>query len=133
VDSFCRQLEALFVLPLAIACVSWTVTHEQIFQELREFCTARSQNCRSLFARKFFYIATCEYCFSHWVTLAFLLMTRTRLLLDDWRGAVVAFFALAAVANVYLSAYGRLRVDIKSERVQIEAVQQGIDEKKQRG
>jgi hypothetical protein len=28
---------------------------------------------------------TCEYCFSHWVTLALMVMTGHRLLLDDWR------------------------------------------------
>jgi hypothetical protein len=117
----------LIVLPLAIACVSWTVTHEEIFREAREFCAERSQTCRTLAGRKFFYILTCEYCFSHWVTLAFMLLTGYRLLLDDWRGAVVGFFSLAAVANVYLSAYGRLRVDIKAERVQIAAVERELD------
>jgi hypothetical protein len=34
---------------------------------------------------------------------------------------VIAFFALTAVVNVYLSLYGRLRVDIKAERIDIEA------------
>ena len=41
---------------------------------------------RSLLARKFFYLFTCEYCFSHYVTVFFLILTRYRLLLDDWRG-----------------------------------------------
>ena len=121
------QLMWLFIMPLAIASISWTVTHEEIFREAREFCEGRSQSCRTLFARKFFYIGTCEYCFSHWVTLVFMLMTGYRLLLDDWRGGVIAFFALAAVANSYLSAYGRLRVDIKAERVQIAAVERQIE------
>ena len=114
------QIAWLFILPLAIACVSWTVTHEEVFRELREYCQARSQTCRTLPARKFFYILTCEYCFSHYVTLLFLFLTGYRLLLDDWRGVLIAFFALAGVANAYLSAYGRLRVDIKAERVDIE-------------
>ena len=127
IDSFWLQLAWLLTLPLAIASVSWTVTHEEIFRELREYCVARSQTCKTLLGRKFFYIATCEYCFSHWVTLVFLLMTGYRLLLDDWRGAIVGFFALAAVANVYISAYGRLRVDIKAERVQIAAVEKELE------
>lgn len=114
------QLAWLFILPLAIACVSWTVTHEEVFRELREYCQARSRNGRTLTARKFFYILTCEYCFSHYVTLLALLVTGYRLLLDDWRGAVIGFFGLVGIANVYLSAYGRLRVDIKAERVDIE-------------
>ena len=114
------QLAWLFILPLAIACVSWTVTHEEVFRELREYCQARSEKDRALLVRKFFYMLTCEYCFSHYVTLLFVIGTGYRLLLADWRGAVIAFFALVGVANAYLSAYGRLRVDIKAERVDIE-------------
>ncbi len=81
-----------------------------------------------MFKRKLFYMATCEYCFSHWVTLAFVAVTGFRLLLDDWRGFVIGFFAVTAVANLYMSLYGRLRVDIKAENVQIEAVQEQIAE-----
>ena len=45
--------------------------------------------------------------------------TGYRLLLDDWRGVVIAFFSLVGVANMYMSLFGRLRVDIKHERVEI--------------
>lgn len=117
------QLTWLWVLAIPIACVAWTVTHEEIFREPRDYCTGRSRDCRTIFARKFFYLFTCEYCFSHYVTLAFLSATGYRLLLPDWRGVVIAFFALVAVANVYMSAYGRLRVDIRGEKVEIEAKQ----------
>lgn len=121
------ELVWLFVLPIAIASVSWTVTREDIFRELREYCIDRSQNARSVLVRKFFYIGTCEYCFSHYITLAFLLMTGCQLLLADWRGSIIAFFALAGVANIYLGAYARLRVDIKAERVQIEAAEKEME------
>jgi hypothetical protein len=60
------------------------------------------------------------------VTLAFVVVTGYRLLLGDWRGYVIGFFALNAVANLYMSLYGRLRVDIKAETVQIAAVQEDI-------
>jgi len=113
------QLVWLLVLALPIASVAWTVTHEEIFREIRERCERASSKCRSLAARKFFYIFTCEYCFSHYVTVAALAVTGYRLLLDDWRGVVIAFFSLVAVANTYLSLFGRLRVDIKHERVEI--------------
>ncbi len=111
------QLIWLLVLPLAIASVAWTVTHEEIFREPREFCENRSRTCRRLLQRKFFYVFTCEYCFSHYVTIFFIWLTRYQLLLDDWRGYIIAFFALTAVTNVYLSLYGRLRVDIKVDRL----------------
>jgi hypothetical protein len=110
-----RQIVWLLVLAVPIACVAWTVTHEEVFREPREYCARRSRDCRSLVGRKFFYLFTCEYCFSHYVTLAFLLVTRYRLLFDDWRGYLVAFFALVAVANVYMSSFGRLRQEVKSE------------------
>jgi hypothetical protein len=113
------QIVWLVVLALPIATVAWTVTHEEIFRELREYCVDNSKTCHSLFARKFFYVFTCEYCFSHWVTLGALVMTGFRLLLDDWRGVAIAFFALVGVANMYMSLFGRLRVDIKHERVEI--------------
>lgn len=111
-----QQIVWLFVLAVPVACVAWTVTHEEVFREPREYCKRCSQECRSLPARKFFYLFTCEYCFSHYVTAAFLIMTGYRLLLDDWRGFVMSFFAVVFVANMYMSLYSRLRVDIRSEK-----------------
>ncbi len=113
-----QQIVWLVLLAIPIACVAWTVTHEEIFREPREFCAERSKSCRSLLARKFFYLFTCEYCFSHYVTVLFLFLTRYRLLLDDWRGYVIAFFALVAVANVYMSSFARLRQEVKSEKLE---------------
>lgn len=110
------QVLWLFVLAVPIACVAWTFTHEEVFRELREYCSSRSKECRRLVQRKAFYLFTCEYCLSHYVTLAALLLTGYRLLLDDWRGYVISFFALVYVANAYMSLYGRLRVDIRAER-----------------
>lgn len=114
-----EQIIWLFLLAIPIACIAWTVTHEEVFREPRDYCVERSRNCRSLLQRKFFYLFTCEYCFSHYVAIFFLLLTRYRLLFDDWRGYLIAGFALVWVANQYMSLYGRLRLDIKSERVEI--------------
>ena len=126
--SMTEELLWLFLLPLAIACVTWTVTHEEIFREPREYCVERSRTCRTFLARKLFYIPTCEYCFSHYVTVGFLAFTGYRVLLDDWRGLVIAFFVLVAIANTYMSAYGRLRVDIKSERLQAKLTEQQLED-----
>jgi len=109
------QIVWLLVLAVPIACVAWTVTHEEVFREPREYCAERSRDAHRLAVRKFFYLFTCEYCFSHYVTLFFLFVTRYHLLLDDWRGYLVAFFALVAVANVYMSSFGRLRQEVKTE------------------
>jgi hypothetical protein len=114
------QLLELFVLAIPIACLSWTVTHEEIFREPRDYCVGRSQSCRRWYERKFFYLFTCEYCFSHYVTAAFLIITRFKLLFDDWRGYLLALFALVWIANQYISIYNRLRLDIKSEKLEAE-------------
>ncbi|MDX6531282.1 MAG: hypothetical protein QOH41_3572 [Blastocatellia bacterium] len=114
------QLLELFVLAIPIACISWTVTHEEIFREPRDYCVSRSQDCRRWYERKFFYLFTCEYCFSHYVTVAFLIITRFKLLFDDWRGYLLALFALVWIANQYISIYNRLRLDIKSEKLETE-------------
>ena len=106
----------LFVLAVPVAWVAWTVTREEVFREAREFCVDRSQTCRTLAARKFFYLFTCEYCFSHWCALGFQFVFQFRLVFDDWRGYLVGFAGLVAVANAYMSLYQRLRVDIRKER-----------------
>ncbi len=122
------QIVWLVLLAIPIACVAWTVTHEEIFREPREYCERRSKDCRSLVARKFFYLFTCEYCFSHYVTAGFLILTRYRLLLDDWRGYVIAFFALVAIANVYMSSFGRLRQEVKSEKLEAKKKERDLEE-----
>lgn len=112
------QLVWLFTLALPVACVAWTVTHEEVFREPREYCVKRSREAKNLFVRKFFYLFTCEYCFSHWVTFGFLFLTRYKLLLDDWRGYILSAFAVVAVANLYMSSFGRLRQEVKSEKLE---------------
>src|SRR4051812_21175816 len=105
----------LFLLAIPIASVAWTVTHEEIFQEPRDYCKRRCKQASNLYLRKFFYLFTCEYCFSHYVTFIFLVITRYKLLYSDWRGYLLALFALVWVANQYMSIYNRLRLDIKHE------------------
>ena len=123
-----HPLVLLFVLAIPIACIAWTVTHEEVFHEPREWMTARGERARSIWGRKFFYLFTCEYCFSHWVTIAFLIITRYKLAYTDWRGYLVAGFSLVWVANMYMSLFGRLRLDIKREKVEIAAEEAAQDE-----
>ncbi|HEY0704314.1 MAG TPA: hypothetical protein VGD60_16195 [Candidatus Acidoferrales bacterium] len=118
-----QQIVALFILAIPIASVAWTVTHEEIFREPRDWCAKKSQACRNFVERKFFYLVTCEFCFSHYVTVAFLFITRYKLLYPDWRGYLISGFSLVWVANLYMSIFGRLRLEIKRERVEIEEVE----------
>lgn len=111
------QIIYLFFIAIPIACIAWTVTHEEVFREPREFCIKRSKECRSVAQRKFFYLFTCEYCFSHYVTVVFLFITNYKLLFDDWRGYLIAGFSLVWVANIYMSLFGRVRIDLKKEKL----------------
>jgi hypothetical protein len=115
------QVAWLFVLGIPVACIAWSVTHEEVFREPRQYCQRECTEARSVFRRKFFYLFTCEYCFSHYVAAGVLLVSRYKLLYMDWRGYLVAFFALVWVANQYMSIYNRLRLDIKHEQVEIKA------------
>ena len=123
------QIIWLIILALPIACVSWTVTHEEVFREPREYCAERSKTGRTLLSRKFYYLFTCEYCFSHYVTALFLWLTGYKLLLPDWRGYIIAGFSLVWVANSYISVFSFIRQDIKKEK----AVISELEKKKEAG
>lgn len=126
------QLIYLFVLAIPVACISWTVTHEEFFREPREYCVERSRNSRTWLGRKFFYLFTCEYRFSHYVALFFVAITRFQLLYTDWCGYLIGFFALVWIAKQYMSLYNRLRLDIKTERLEGEIKQEVVAEVKHR-
>ncbi len=125
-----HQLGYLLLLALPIACASWTVTHEEVFREPREYCKDKSQTCKPLVQRKFFYLFTCEYCFSHYVTAFFLILTRFTLLYPGWRGYIISWFALVWMANVYMSIFNRLRLEIKHENVVI-ATEQAVQKQEE--
>ena len=117
------QVVWLFVLALPIASISWTVTHEEIFREPREEFKEQSERAPSLLRRKFYYAWTCEYCFSHYVTAFFLIITRYKLLLNDWRGYLIAFFALPYVANLYMGLYAQTKLGARKNRLEAKVVQ----------
>jgi hypothetical protein len=121
------QLLWLFVLAAPVACVAWTVTHEEVFKEVHEWCVRKSETSPRLYQRKFFYLFTCEYCFSHYVAAAAVLGTGYRLLIPDWRGAILGWFTLVWIANIYMSLFGRLRLDIKRERVEIKLEEREVE------
>lgn len=122
------QTAYLFLLAMPIACISWTVTHEEIFKEPRDFCINKSKTSKSMLLRKFFYLFTCEYCFSHYITLAFLIISRYHLLFADWRGYLIGGFALVWIANVYMSLFGFIRVGMKREKTDAEIEERELAE-----
>jgi len=107
----------IFILALPVACIAWTVTKEEIFREPREYCVEKSKTAHAFLFRKVFYMLTCEYCFSHYITLAILIMTKYTLLYPDWRGYIIAGFSIIWIANVYMSLYNIIRIDLKKGKL----------------
>ena|SRR5690348_1968919 len=123
------QIVGLFVLALAVACISWTITQEELFRELREYSERQAECAPQAWRRKFFYLFTCHYCFSHYVSAAFVALTGYRLLLQNRTGYVVAFFALVWVANIYMSFYAWLRQQYKTQKFEAKAVEHKVKTK----
>lgn len=113
------QIIFLFILAIPVACIAWTVTHEEIFSEPRSFCKKKVSTGKSIITRKFFYLFTCEYCFSFYVALLILIITRYQLLYSGWRGYFISELSLVWLANIYMSLFLFIRTDIKKENMEI--------------
>jgi hypothetical protein len=120
------QIVWLLVLAVPVACVTWTMTHEEVLREPRDYFERRAEKDRSIWSRKFFYLLTCEYCFSHYVAAGFLAITRFHLLYDDWRGYLVAWLALVWMANLYMGIFGKVKLEVKKERVEIQKIEKDV-------
>ena len=125
-----NQISNLFLIAIPIACITWTVTHEEIFKESREYCKKKSDGCNNIFERKLFYLFTCDYCFSHYIMLAFLIITKYHLVFDDWRGYLIGGFSLVWIANIYMSLFARLRVSTKREKMEADIKEVALKEVK---
>lgn len=121
------QITWLFILAIPIACVAWTVTHEEIFSEPRNWCKRRSLQGKTLLERKFFYLFTCEYCFSFYVTALALVITKYQLLLSDWRGYLIGGLSLIWIANIYMSLLFLIRTDLKNDGLDSKIKQSELD------
>jgi hypothetical protein len=119
-----NEITALFILAIPVACMAWTVTHEEIFAELKNFCIRCRDKSKNIFKKKFFYLFTCEYCFSHYVTAFILIITKYHLLYDDWKGYLVGGFSIVWIANIYMSIYARIRVNLKKERIEADLIEE---------
>ena len=62
-----------------------------------------------------------------------LIITGYKLLLDDWRGYLIAGFALVFIANIYMSLFALIRVDLKKVGIEasLEEAQKEAGQKKQ--
>ena len=126
-----EQITMLFILAIPVACIAWTITHEEVFREPREYCVKKSRSCGSLWQRKFFYLFTCHYCFSHYVVIAILLITGYKLMYDDWRGYLISGFSLVWIANLYMSSYAFLRYGMKHQKMEANIKEVELEEVKE--
>jgi len=92
--------------------------YEMRYQYDRTYFFVQKSKCgKTILQRKFYYLFTCEYCFSHYIALAFLILTQYHLLFADWRGYLIGGFALVWIANIYMSLFGLIRVGMKKEKM----------------
>jgi hypothetical protein len=124
--SLSTQIIWLFILAIPVACIAWTVTHEEIFREPREYCEKLGLRSKSLLTKKFFYLFTCEYCFSFYVTALVVAVTNYTLLFTDWRGYLIAGFSLIWLANIYMSLFFLIRTDIKKTGMDAKVEEQSL-------
>ena len=82
---------------------------------LRRLVIARAYGC-------------CEYCLSHYIAIFFLAISRFTLLLPGWRGFLIALFSLVWIGNFYMGLYGRLRLDIKSTKIDVKKEEHALNE-----
>ncbi len=122
------QIISLFILAIPVACISWTFTHEEIFKEVHNYCVKRSLNDKLLYRRKFFYMLNCEYCFSHYITIAILFLTGYKLLFTGWVGYLVSGFSLVWIANIYMGLYNMIRINLKKEKLETEIEEHQLKE-----
>jgi hypothetical protein len=57
-----------------------------------------------------------------------LFLTNYKLLMDNWVGYVLGGFALVWIANVYMSIYNWIRIDIKKERIIAQKEEKNIEQ-----
>jgi hypothetical protein len=57
------------------------------------------------------------------VAAAMLAITRFTLIYDGWRGYLVAWLSLVWIANLYMSLFAHVRLEIREERLDIAAAE----------
>ena len=59
-----------------------------------------------------------------------LFFTGYKLLLDDWRGYIIAGFSLVWIVNIYMSLFGFIRLDIRVEKLEANRNEEALSKQK---
>jgi hypothetical protein len=57
-----------------------------------------------------------------------LIMTKYTLLYEGWRGYLIAGFTIVWIANVYMSVYNLIRIDLKKNKLIAKKEEQNLEE-----
>lgn len=95
----------VLVAVLIVSCVTWTITQEEIFKEVREWLRSQSAGSGWLI-QKVAYLPTCHYCFSHWVTILVFVILRSH---EPRSIGWMWYFPVVWMANHSMTIYGYLR------------------------
>ncbi|HWR53167.1 MAG TPA: hypothetical protein VN428_18815, partial [Bryobacteraceae bacterium] len=63
-------------------------------------------------------------------TIFFLFITHYKLLYDDWRGYLIAFFSLPYVANIYMGLFAQTKLEATKDRFGAKVIQHEAEIKK---
>lgn len=111
------ELAVIAIMAICVASISWTITKEEIFRDLRDFCKEVQKTEQGGFrgwpCKKLAYAPTCDYCLSHWVGFALFALYPVKLVAENWRGYFFAYFATIFLANVLLGLYNIIRVTLR--------------------
>lgn len=111
------QIAFALILGIPAACLTWTVTQEEIFAGVRRTLAGyRSRHNASWWSRQIAYVPTCPYCFSHYVAGLLIALLNFKMLADDWRGYLISLFTLVFIANVYITVYHMFRAELRWKR-----------------
>ena len=124
-----HQVVWLFVLALPIASIAWTVTHEEVFREPRDYCARPQQGQPNPWCAASF--STCSPVNTASATglRPFLVITRYKLLYDDWRGYLVALFALVYVSQLLYWPVRACEAGSRKNRAEIRAIEAEVEKK----
>jgi hypothetical protein len=93
-----NNIVSFLFLSLACGIISFTITKSVLFEEFRDFFFYRSNKQPGKFISN---LVTCPYCFSHWVSLAIVLIWQPIFTNCGhlWVDLGVSVFAMVAVAS----------------------------------
>jgi hypothetical protein len=111
------QIKFALILSIPVACITWTVTQEEVFREFRGyFSRYQARHRQSWWRKKLAYMSACPYCLSHYVAGGLVALLHFKMLVEDWPGYLVSLFTVVLIANIYITGYHLLRVRLRWSR-----------------